>query len=73
MAGLYLRNIQLLGSLIIKKIPQGMFMIDLGRNHFNDIAVVDSKTHVGVDLKGSGVRSVADGSGREQDMKRFLM
>ena len=67
-----LSNNRLSGSLIINELPQGVKMIDVRRNHFNAIAVVDSKTHTNIELRRSGVTSVVDENGKEQDMKRFL-
>ena len=67
---LFLNNNQLTGPLVIKKLPQRV--IDVRGNHFNAISVVDSKIHATIKLEGSGVASVVDENGGEQDMQRFL-
>ena len=72
MTYLYLQNNQLSGSLVIKKLPLWVNVIDVRGNHFNAIAVFDSKTRAHIDLKGSGVTSVVDENGREQDVKLFV-
>ena len=69
---LCLNNNLLTGSLVIKMLPRWMYMIDLRRNQFSAIAMVHSKTHVTIDLKGSGVKSVVDENGKEQDIGRFM-
>ena len=69
---LSLENNTFTGSLLIRNLPQWIKVIGLQRNTFNDIAVVESKSHVMINLKGSGVISVVDESGREMDMQRFL-
>ena len=69
---LYLQNNQLTGSLIINGLPQRMNALDVRGNHFNHIAVVGAKTRVIILLGGSGVTSVVDESGNEQDMRLFL-
>ena len=68
---LVLENNQLTGSLVAKKLPQ-RGGIDLRGNHFNALAVVDSKTYVDIKLEGSGVTSVVDENGGELHMRRFL-
>ena len=69
---LYLNKNQFSGSLVIKELPQEMNVIDVRRNQFNAIAVVYSKTDTDIDLLRSGVTSVVDENGEEQDMQRFL-
>ena len=66
-----LENNQLSGALVIS-LPQRMRIVDLRGNQFNAIAMVDSKTNATIELRGSGVTSVVDENGREQNMKRFL-
>ena len=72
MKELSLENNQFSGSLVIKSLPQGMRTIDVRGNHFNAIALVDSRTYVTINLKGSGVTSVVDGNGEELDENKFL-
>ena len=72
MNDLDLENNNLTGSLIIKKLPRRMKIIDARGNHFNAIAEVDSRTDAAISLEGSGVTSVVDEKGREEDMGQFL-
>ena len=72
MLGLKLEHNQFSGSLILKKLPHDIRKIDVRENNFNHVAVVESKAHALIMLKESGVTSVVDENGREQDMKRFL-
>ena len=69
---LYLSHNQLSGSLFIRNLPQSMIILVVIGNHFDDIAVVDSKTRAAINLKESGVTSVVDENGRARDIKRFL-
>ena len=60
-------------SLLVRKnLPQKVKIIDVRDNHFNAIAVIDSKTDATIKLEGSGVTSVVDEGGEEVDMQRFL-
>ena len=68
MRGLHLESNQLSGSLVIRGLPQEMNIIDVRGNNFNAVAVVDSDTPATIKLKESGVTSVVDENGREQDM-----
>ena len=70
---LYLQNNQLSGPLVVQKIPPEMEMIHLEENHFNTVAVVDSKTHATINLRGSGVSSVVDEDGNERGSRPFVL
>ena len=50
-----------------------MNTIDARENHFNDIAVVESKTDATILLYGIGVTLVVDENGKEQNMERFFV
>ena len=69
---LQFHNNQLSGSLVIKCLPSGINTILAGGNNFNAIALVDSKSHVFIKLRGSGVTAVVDKNGKEVNIKRFL-
>ena len=69
---LYLHNNQLSGSLVIKGLPFRDSVINALGNQFNAIAVIHAETDATIVLRGSGVTSVVDEKGREQDMQRFL-
>ena len=71
MEELYLENNQLSGSFVVNKISRPI-SINAQRNNFNPVAVVYSKTRARIFLRGSGVTSVVDEDGREQDTKWFL-
>ena len=71
MEGLSLDHNQLSGSLVIKMMKRWI-SISARRNQFNAVAVVDSETRAPINLQESGVTSVVDENGREQDMHRFL-
>ena len=45
---------------------------DVRGNHFNATALVELKTHVTINFKGSGVKSVVDENGTELDMNQLL-
>ena len=72
MTHLYMNNNQLSGSLILKNLPQRLNAIDARGNHFDAIGVVESKIHARIKLEESGVTSVVDENGNEQDMQLFL-
>ena len=69
---LFLQKNQLTGPLVIKNLSPKMGFIDMRGNHFSAVAVVDPEAHALIMLRESGVTSVVDENGREQDMKRFL-
>ena len=70
MEELHIKNNQLSRSFSIKTLATEMVM-NAQENQLNSIAVVHSKPHATIKLRGSGVTSVVDENGREQDMKRF--
>ena len=72
MEHLFLENNRLSGSLVLKRLPPGIRTINARRNNFNVVAVVHSEAHAAIKLEVSGVTSVVDGNGREQNMNRFL-
>ena len=70
MGYLFFQNNQLSGSFVIERLTRGI-CINAEENHFNAVAVVGSNTDARVKLSGSGVTSVVDENGREQDINRF--
>ena len=74
MRELYLNNNQLTGEVVITndRLLLWMSTINAQGNQFNALAVVDSETDANILLRGSGVTSVVDENGEEQDMTRFM-
>ena len=69
---LYLNKNQLSGSFVVKNSSPGLRSINAEDNKFNAVAVIDSKSHAYIHLRGSGVTSVVDGNGRDLDSVWFL-
>ena len=72
MQRLHLDNNQLTGSLIILNLPPGIDLIKAYVNHFNAVAVIDSKARARISVCRSGVKSVVDENGRKRSAKQFL-
>ena len=73
MGELSLENNQFSGSFVVNDMPPEMSTICARGNQFNAIAVVGTQAaEVLIQLQGSGVTSVVDENGNEQDMQLFL-
>ena len=69
---LHFERNQLSGPLVIKGLPCHISSLNASQNQFNAVAVLEAGIWIRIDLRESGVTSVVDENGREQDMKRFL-